>query len=168
MPRDFKSSTGIFEGLLPRMKNIEIRKLTIEDLPGVLEIENTSFKDPYKYDDFVWEIEHDDVYQLFCAVFEGKIIGYITFMITFDSASIISIAVSNKYRKNGVAKALMDRMLSCLKEQKEPVEWVTLEVRKSNSVAISLYEKHDFKIVTEKKQYYRDGEDAYYMVATLR
>ena len=40
----------------------------------------------------------------------------------------------------------------------------TLEVRVSNTPAINLYKKLGFIVVTTKKQYYSDGEDAYYMV----
>ena len=44
------------------------------------------------------------------------------------------------------------------------VEKVFLEVRKSNSNAIALYEKFGFSVYAERKNYYTDnGEDALLM-----
>ena len=41
---------------------------------------------------------------------------------------------------------------------------ITLEVRVSNEPAINLYKKRGFSTVCVKKGYYKDGEDAYYMM----
>ena len=43
-----------------------------------------------------------------------------------------------------------------------------LEVRVSNYNAIKLYEKFNFKIKGIKKNYYRDGENAYFMVREVK
>ena len=44
------------------------------------------------------------------------------------------------------------------------VKFLTLEVRESNSKAISLYEKFGFKSLGKRKNYYQDnGEDALIM-----
>jgi ribosomal-protein-alanine N-acetyltransferase len=47
-------------------------------------------------------------------------------------------------------------------------EEVYLEVRVSNSAAIKMYEKLNFKVKSRLKSYYRDGEDAYLMALELR
>jgi ribosomal-protein-alanine N-acetyltransferase len=44
---------------------------------------------------------------------------------------------------------------------------VFLEVRVSNSEAVGLYEKLGFKVVSNLRWYYRDGEDAYMMARAL-
>ena len=45
----------------------------------------------------------------------------------------------------------------------ESVKLVTLEVRKENIPAIELYKKFGFEIVTTRKNYYQNQEDAYLM-----
>jgi ribosomal-protein-alanine N-acetyltransferase len=46
-------------------------------------------------------------------------------------------------------------------------EEVYLEVRVSNSAAIKMYEKLNFKMRSRLKTYYRDGEDAFLMALEL-
>ena len=43
----------------------------------------------------------------------------------------------------------------------------TLEVRVSNIVAINLYKSCGYKILTTRKQYYENNEDAYLMYKEL-
>ena len=89
-------------------------------------------------------------------------------MITFNSATISQIAVTKSYRHQGLALKLMAQMfLDLPKDGDEVVEFVTLEVRKSNVAAISLYKKCGFEIIVDKKAYYPDGEDALYMVKRM-
>jgi len=48
---------------------------------------------------------------------------------------------------------------------KEEASTITLEVRKSNIIAIDFYKKLGFEIVTIKKDYYTSPmEDGYYMM----
>ena len=101
-------------------------------------------------------------------LFEGNgLCGYIDFMITFDSATINRICVLETKRKKGYATLLLKEMEKICKEQEEPVEWITLEVREGNIAAQSLYRKMGYMDVTVKKMYYEDGENAIYMMRSL-
>ena len=43
----------------------------------------------------------------------------------------------------------------------EKIQKITLEVRRSNQIAISLYKKYDFKEISVRKNYYKNPtEDA--------
>jgi ribosomal-protein-alanine N-acetyltransferase len=96
-----------------------------------------------------------------------EVVGYLDFMITFDSATINRLAVNEAYRKQGIASALLNKMVEVCHEQKDPVSWITLEVRPSNKAATNLYFQNDWKQVTIKKGYYSDGEDALYLVRSI-
>ena len=63
-------------------------------------------------------------------------------MIIAGEADIINVGILPEYRGNGIGNMLMDAMIDECK--KNSVTCVHLEVRKSNSVAISLYEKYGF------------------------
>ena len=51
--------------------------------------------------------------------------------------------------------------------QKQNISEYVLEVRVSNYSAINLYESFKFKTDGIKKKYYKDGENAYFMVYKL-
>ena len=130
-------------------------------------LESACFHDPWPLEQVIYESKENPVANLYSATIDDEVVGYIDFFITFDSASIARICVADEYRRNGIAKTLIEKMVEVCKKQKEPVENITLEVRESNEAAIKLYEKNGFKTITKKKMYYSDGEDAIYMVRCI-
>ena len=149
------------------MKPIEIHKSKESELQAIAMLEAACFHDPWPLEQVVYEWKENPTANLYSAVIDDEVVGYIDFFITFDSASIARICVANEYRRNGIAKALIDKMGDVCKKQEEPVDNITLEVRESNEAAIKLYEKNGFEYITRKKMYYSDGEDAIYMVRCI-
>ncbi len=149
------------------MKPIEIHKSKESELQAIAMLEAACFHDPWPLEQVVYEWKENPTANLYSAVIDDEVVGYIDFFITFDSASIARICVANEYRRNGIAKALIDKMVDVCKKQEEPVDNITLEVRESNEAAIKLYEKNGFEYITRKKMYYSDGEDAIYMVRCI-
>ena len=149
------------------MKPIQIHKSKESELQAIAMLEEACFHDPWPLDQVVYESKENPIANLYSATIEDEVVGYIDFFITFDSASIARICVASEYRRNGIAKALIEKMVEVCKKQEEPVENITLEVRESNVAAIELYEKNGFKTITKKKLYYSDGEDAIYMVRCI-
>ena len=70
-------------------------------------------------------------------------------------------------RGKGIGNMLIGQLLKDCRAQKEPVEYLTLEVRKSNERAKRFYKRHCFEEILTKKGYYDDGEDAVYMVRSI-
>lgn len=79
---------------------------------------------------------------------------------------LISIAVLGEYRGRGIGSALLSQTMEVMRGV-YMVGSLFLEVRVSNTPAINLYRKYGFKTVRRVPHYYRDGEDAYVMVAKL-
>lgn len=96
---------------------------------------------------------------------EQEMVGVITFDISFETADLEDIVVKKQLRNKGVATELLERAIMRLKACR--VEKVFLEVRKSNQTAISFYLKNGFNKISERKNYYSDGEDALIMVKEL-
>ncbi|MBR3674980.1 MAG: ribosomal protein S18-alanine N-acetyltransferase, partial [Bacilli bacterium] len=142
------------------MKPIEIHKSKESELQAIAMLEAACFHDPWPLEQVVYEWKENPTANLYSAVIDDEVVGYIDFFITFDSASIARICVANEYRRNGIAKALIDKMVEVCKKQEEPIDNITLEVRESNEAAIKLYEKNGFEYITRKNMYYSDGEDA--------
>ena len=85
-----------------------------------------------------------------------------------DPALAEQAPVDPLLRRRGIATALLNRVL----ERVEPDAQLTLEVRRSNAGAITLYESFGFRSAGVRRRYYADnGEDAIVMwrtPATLR
>lgn len=147
---------------------IKYRLATLEDFDAVRAIENECFKEPYSDEDLHYEFEQNPVNKIIVAEKDRKVVGFIDFLITFNSSTIMQVAVTKECRGNGIATQLLSEMeKSFPKEIDDIVETITLEVRESNEAAKNLYLKNGYKIVVIKSNYYKDGENAIYMIKRL-
>lgn len=147
---------------------IKYRFVTKNDFDSVQQIENECFKEPYSVEDLKYEFDENPVNRIIVAENEGKVIGFIDYLITFNSATIMQVAVTKEFRKLGIATQLLAEMEKTFpKNIDEIVESITLEVRESNQAAKNLYKKNGYEIVVLKSHYYKDGENAIYMVKRL-
>jgi len=122
-----------------------------------------------------------DLHQQFPATFivaeeNGEVVGYImcrieTGLSNFGllgiarKAHVISIAVLPAHQRQGIGLALMQEAMRNMLLYK--ARECYLEVRMSNTPAVSLYKKMDFDIIKRIRGYYIDGEDAYIMARKL-
>ena len=96
---------------------------------------------------------------------DNKIAGFLNYDLMYEKAEIDYIFVDNDYRRKHIASSLVDYLVKKCKDSN--VENISLEVRKSNVNAISLYEKHGFTEVATRKGYYK-GEDGILMVKEMK
>lgn len=141
---------------------MEIREAQEKDFLELLELEKACFSCPYNEQQLNYEMYENPCSKIYVILDDKKVVGYIDFWVTFDSATIARIAVNKLYRNRGLAGDLLVKSEEILKQ--EHVEFYTLEVRKSNEAAIALYKKHGFALITVKHRYYENGEDALYMM----
>ena len=144
------------------MLPLEIRKMTMEDLEQVMEIEHSSFPYPWSRASFEKELRHNGYACYFVAGLSknGQVVGYAGSWILFGEAHITTLAVHPSYRRAGIGSALLNSLMetACSLGACQ----VFLEVRDSNGAARTLYEKFGFKIKGVRKKYYLD-EDALVM-----
>jgi len=152
--------------------NVDIRPMTDNDLPAVMEIENLCFKNPWKEKDLMYELHDNPVCNIWVIELSNEssglksVCGYCDFWITFDSATISKIAVHPGIQHHQLGTAMMDEIINECYAKK--VRTLTLEVRKSNEKAINFYKKNKFEISHTKPGYYSDGEDALYMILEVK
>lgn len=149
------------------MEKVIVRKIEKSEAKAVYSLESECFSSPWPLQEIEYELNENPCSNLLGVYKEEKLVAYLDFMITFDSATINRICVSKNERKKGFASLLLKKMEEILKSQEDKVEFITLEVRKSNEAAISLYKKEGYSEITVKKMYYDDGEDAIYMMRSL-
>ena len=132
----------------------------ISDIKKASEIEAKNFTHPWRYEDFLKQSE-DKNSMFLVAKQRDSVIGYISVSTVLDEASINTIAVKKESRRQGSAERLINEVVKRLRES---CAFLTLEVRKSNTAAVSLYEKLGFEVVGERPRFYRDpDEDAILM-----
>ena len=100
----------------------------------------------------------NDYTKVYAYKVDNKYVSFIVASILYEQAEIIDIFVSEKYRRKGIAK----RLINIIQNIKE-VEKITLEVNINNKNAILLYNSLGFKEVSKRKGYY-NGEDALLML----
>lgn len=149
------------------MESVILRKIEKSEAKDVSFLESDCFSSPWPLQEIEYELSENPCSMLLGVYQEGQLVAYLDFMMTFDSATINRICVSKRERKKGYASLLLKKMEEICKAQEEKVEFITLEVRKSNVPAISLYKKEGYNEITIKKMYYDDGEDAIYMMRSL-
>jgi ribosomal-protein-alanine N-acetyltransferase len=145
-----------------------IRRMREEDLPQVRTIEIGSFSNPWSENTFRGEIQNTSVsFPLVVVLKPGeRVIGYIIFWHIREDVQINNLAVHPEFRGRGIGEALMRHIIDRVK--KNGATFITLEVRPSNTAAVTLYQKLGFEILGTRKNYYTNpDEDAYLMGLVL-
>lgn len=76
-----------------------------------------------------------------------------------EDAELLYVFTATRHRGKGIAQKLMTDLIFTLK-QETISRTLSLEVRPSNTSAIKLYESLGFKILSRRRNYYKNGEDA--------
>ncbi len=81
-------------------------------------------------------------------------------------ARLYSLAVANRGRKLGVGRTLLEHLETATEARKRL--YMRLEVAKTNTAAIHLYEKLGYRVFDEYSDYYEDHTDALRMQKRIR
>jgi ribosomal-protein-alanine N-acetyltransferase len=153
------------------MANWRIEPLTSPDeIDAVLAVEHASFSNPWTRDMYLAELENEGVSFVFVARVArvardaagagdqgGNIVGFVAFWRIFDELHLNNLAVVPEMRRQGMATALLERVLS--EGGRLGATRTTLEVRRSNEVALKLYERFGFSVAGVRRAYYTHPEE---------
>jgi ribosomal-protein-alanine N-acetyltransferase len=162
-----------------------VEPMTLVDIDQVMEIERLSVPAPWSERAYRYEITENS-YSTMLVVRQAAarndpfrrlaqplarhlglvkphpLLGYAGFWLLVDEAHICTIAVHPHWRRQGLGELLLLSLID--RGQDLGASRATLEVRVSNRVALELYDKYGFDIVSRRKRYYSDNnEDAYIM-----
>ena len=100
---------------------------------------------------------------------DDKLVGYTCVRAMYEEAQVCNIAVLPEYRRQGIAKQLIEEMLRLSAEK--GCKYCELEVNTENEPAINLYKKCGFEVAGVRKNFYRrtryNSRDAYTMTKSL-
>lgn len=138
-----------------------VRPMRAEDLESVARLEQTCFSESWSEKLLRSGLDNRlDSYLVYEEL--GAVLGYCVLRTLADEGEIQRIAVDPAFRRQGIARKLMESMAAVarMKGARE----VALEVRESNVSARKLYESYGFRQEAVRRDYYRNpAEDAIIM-----
>jgi ribosomal-protein-alanine N-acetyltransferase len=142
---------------------VKIRRLLYTDLPQVIAIERRVFPTPWSLAMFVLELSKQTGICL-AAVRARRLLGYLICS-RYDTVwHVMNLAIDLEHQRTGLASVLLAELYERVGDDQARF---TLEVRRSNAVAIHLYEREGFRAAGVRRRYYQDnGEDALVMWRT--
>jgi len=163
------------KAIVARVGDYQIRRCEREDIQAVVSINMETLPEHYS-DYFYYEILAEFPETFLVAELEGAVVGYVMCRVEYGfshlkklglarKGHIVSIAVKERHRGKGVGTLLMkasqDAMV--MKDANESY----LEVRVTNSEAISLYQRLGYTVTSRLEAYYKDGEAALVMATKI-
>jgi ribosomal-protein-alanine N-acetyltransferase len=142
----------------------EIRRLTLADLGAIERIERSAYPTPWSRSMFAGELAKPSAICIGAFDVDGKeqLAGYLIVSRYVDAWHVMNLAIDESYRRRGIARRLLEELFAATKD--DTMRGYTLEVRVSNTTAITLYEHVGFRITGVRRGYYTDNrEDAYVM-----
>ena len=137
-----------------------IKNFDFIHIPEAVHIEELCFSDPWSERAFEDSLKNS--YSHFKVWEEEKVMGYIGFYALSGEGSITNVAVHPDFRGKGIGEALVKEVIKAGKEL--DLDYITLEVRMSNTPAKNLYLKCGFQEMGIRKNFYsKPREDAIIM-----
>jgi [ribosomal protein S18]-alanine N-acetyltransferase len=147
---------------------LTIRKMTLEDVPSVIDLDQKSFSLPWPERSFRFELTANPASRCWVAELDGKIVGMIVVWLIMDEAHVATVATHPDFRRRGIGTKLLSHALRQIME--EGARSSFLEVRESNFSAQEMYRKFGYEASGRRPRYYKDNnEDAILMnLASLK
>lgn len=142
--------------------NLDIRRMTVDDVPAVHEIDKLSFSLPWPERSFRYEVTENPAARGWVLEADGRIAAMLVLWLIVDEAHIATIATHPDFRRQGIGERLMLAALAAARD--EGARRAFLEVRAGNLAAQALYKKYGFVVDGIRPRYYKDNnEDAILM-----
>lgn len=130
---------------------MKIRKMTEADIPYVYAIEHDIFSEPWKEEDFIKATQNSDNDYLVVEI-DNQVVAYCGYWGIPPEGYIYNVAVHKEYRRQQIAYHMLCFLMESAKER--GIRRLSLEVRKSNIPAKSLYERLGFIEAGIRKNFY--------------
>jgi ribosomal-protein-alanine N-acetyltransferase len=130
-------------------------------MPTVKAIENEAFSCPWTDEDFARCNSNRNCIGMVAEVGD-KVVGYMFYELHKNRLHIINFALEAAYRRQGVGRAMADKLISKLSFDRR--NRLLLEVRETNLAAQLFFKQMGFRAIQTLRDRYEDTrEDAYLM-----
>lgn len=146
--------------------NTVTRPMRADDLDAIMQIEVANFPYPWSRGNFSDSLNSG--YSCWVLMLDNKIIGYAILMMILDEVHLLNISVDKAFQGMGLGRDLLEHMMQIGRDHGGANMF--LEVRPSNTSALSLYESIGFNEMAIRRNYYpakQGREDAVLMGLAL-
>jgi [ribosomal protein S18]-alanine N-acetyltransferase len=137
--------------------NLRIRKMTVDDVPAVVDLDQKSFSLPWPERSFRFELTDNPASRCWVAELDGKVVGMIVVWLIVDEAHVATVATHPEYRRQGIGKRLLAHALRHMIQDGARSSF--LEVREGNLAAQEMYRKFGYEATGRRRHYYRDNDE---------
>jgi [ribosomal protein S18]-alanine N-acetyltransferase len=137
--------------------NLILRKMTVDDIPAVLDLDQKSFSLPWPERSFRFELTDNPASRCWVAELGGKVVGMIVVWLIVDEAHVATVATHPDYRRQGIGRRLLAHALRHIMQDGARSSF--LEVRESNLAAQEMYRKFGYEVTGRRRRYYRDNDE---------
>jgi [ribosomal protein S18]-alanine N-acetyltransferase len=137
--------------------NLTIRKMTVDDIPAVVDLDHKSFSLPWPERSFRFELTDNPASRCWVAELDGNVVGMIVVWLIIDEAHVATVATHPEYRRQGIGRRLLAHALREI--MRDGAQSSFLEVRASNLAAQEMYRKFGYEITGRRSRYYRDNDE---------
>jgi ribosomal-protein-alanine N-acetyltransferase len=148
------------------MAKLTIVPMEQRHLDALAELERVCFSTPWTREGLAAELKNPGAV-FFVAELDGTVVGYAGMNCVLDECYVDNVAVFPQFRRRGVARLLMDRLIAA--SEQRGASFITLEVRVSNAGAIALYTEAGFREAGRRPGFYSlPKEDALILTKYLK
>jgi ribosomal-protein-alanine N-acetyltransferase len=152
---------------LPQPIEVQFEPLLAPWLDRVLLVEQRSYAHPWNRTNFLDALHAG--YQAQILLADHTVLGYFVAMKGVDEVHLLNITVAPEHQGQGWARVMLEALDIWARGQ--GAQWLWLEVRVGNTRAMQVYERHGYRRMGQRKQYYPAGngqrEDAVVMSLKL-
>ena len=137
--------------------NLTIRKMTVDDIPAVVELDHLSFSLPWPERSFRFELTDNPASRCWVAELDKQLVGMIVVWLIVDEAHVATVATHPDHRRRGIGRRILAHAL--LQIMRDGARSSFLEVRESNLGAQDMYRKFGYEVTGRRRRYYRDNDE---------
>ncbi len=135
---------------------IQVVTMAEEHISALAQLEKECFADPWSEKALADELTNPNaVFRV--ALIDEEVAGYVGMLHVLDEGDICNVAVFDKFRRRGVATALIQHLVDYAVENQ--LSFITLEVRESNIGAQKFYETMGFETIGIRKNFYDNPKE---------
>ena len=135
---------------------IQVVTMAEEHISALAQLEKECFADPWSEKALAEELTNPNaVFRV--ALIDEEVAGYVGMLHVLDEGDICNVAVFDKFRRRGVATALIQHLVDYAVENQ--LSFITPEVRESNMGAQKFYETMGFETIGIRKNFYDNPKE---------
>lgn len=133
---------------------LSYRRMRLEDVAGVIEVEQEVYQFPWTERIFSDCIRVG--YHCWLALRGGQIVGHAVISVTSDESHMLNLSIAGAHQRRGYGREFIEFLIAQAREH--AAQTMLLEVRPSNIAAINCYNSAGFNEIGSRKDYYPASE----------